>query len=105
MVLVSVTFVLSIFGTFLTRSGILSSIHAFVSSNVGYWFIAYMAVILALATWLLITRIDLLRSEHRMESLVSREATFLFNNLLFVGLAFAVLWGVHLPAHLGGGDG
>ncbi len=96
-VLVSVTFVLSIFGTFLTRSGILSSIHAFVSSNVGYWFIAYIAVILVLATTLLITRIDLLRSEHRMESLVSREATFLFNNLLFVGLAFAVLWGVTFP--------
>jgi cytochrome c-type biogenesis protein CcmF len=96
-VLVSATFVLSIFGTFLTRSGILSSIHAFVSSNVGYWFIGYIAVILVLATTLLITRIDILRSDHRMESLVSREATFLFNNLLFVGLAFAVLWGVTFP--------
>ena len=95
--LVSATFALSIFGTFLTRSGILSSIHAFVSSNVGYWFIGYIAAILVLSTTLLITRMDLLRSEHRMESLVSREATFLFNNLLFVGLAFAVLWGVTFP--------
>jgi cytochrome c-type biogenesis protein CcmF len=95
--LVSATFALSIFGTFLTRSGILSSIHAFVSSNVGYWFIGYIAFILVFSTTLLITRMDILRSEHRMESLVSREATFLFNNLLFVGLAFAVLWGVTFP--------
>jgi cytochrome c-type biogenesis protein CcmF len=95
--LVSATFALSIFGTFLTRSGILSSIHAFVSSNVGYWFIGYIAAIGVLSTTLLITRMDILRSEHRMESLVSREATFLFNNLLFVGLAFAVLWGVTFP--------
>jgi cytochrome c-type biogenesis protein CcmF len=95
--LVTATFALSIFGTFLTRSGIVSSIHAFVASNVGYWFVGYIAVILLGSTALMLTRMDLLRSDHRMESLVSREATFLFNNLLFVGLAFAVLWGVTFP--------
>ncbi len=96
-VLVTATFVLSLFGTFLTRSGILSSIHAFVSSDIGYWFIAFIAVVIAGATLLATRRSYLLRAEHRMESLVSREATFLFNNLLFVGLAFAVLWGVTFP--------
>ena len=95
--LVTATFALSIFGTFLTRSGIVSSIHAFVASNVGYWFVGYIAVILLGSTALMLARIDLLRSDHQMESLVSREATFLFNNLLFVGLAFAVLWGVTFP--------
>jgi cytochrome c-type biogenesis protein CcmF len=95
--LVTATFALSIFGTFLTRSGIVSSIHAFVASNVGYWFVGYIAVVLLGSTTLMLTRMDLLRSDHRMESLVSREATFLFNNLLFVGLAFAVLWGVTFP--------
>jgi cytochrome c-type biogenesis protein CcmF len=96
-VLVSVAFALSIFGTFLTRSGLLSSIHAFVSSNVGFWFVGFIAVILIGPTILIIWRLPLLRTEHRMESLISREATFLFNNLLFVGLAFAVLWGVMYP--------
>jgi cytochrome c-type biogenesis protein CcmF len=95
--LVTATFALSIFGTFLTRSGIVSSIHAFVASNVGYWFVGYIAVILLGSTALMLARMELLRSDHRMESLVSREATFLFNNLLFVGLAFAVLWGVTFP--------
>src|SRR5262249_27795779 len=74
-----------------------SSIHAFVASNVGYWFVGYIALILLGSTALMLTRTDLLRSDHRMESLVSREATFLFNNLLFVGLAFAILWGVTFP--------
>ncbi len=96
-VLVATAFALSIFGTFLTRSGLLSSIHAFVASNVGFWFVGFIAVVLAGPAALIIWRLPLLRTEHRMESLVSREATFLFNNLLLVGLAFAVLWGVIYP--------
>jgi cytochrome c-type biogenesis protein CcmF len=95
--LVTTTFVLCLFGTFLTRSGILSSIHAFVESEVGWYFVVFIALVLAGSMALIVTRLPLLRSEHRMESLVSREATFLFNNLLFVGIAFAVLWGVIFP--------
>jgi cytochrome c-type biogenesis protein CcmF len=99
-VLVTVTFALSLFGTFLTRSGVLSSIHAFTVSSVGWYFVVFIAIVLAGSAWLILSRLDLLRSEHRMESLVSREATFLFNNLLFVGLAFAILWGVAYPLAL-----
>ena len=95
--LVTGTFVLCILGTFFTRSGFLSSIHAFVSSNVGWYFVAFIALVLAGSTALIVWRLPLLRSEHHMESLVSREATFLFNNLLLVGIAFAVLWGVLFP--------
>jgi cytochrome c-type biogenesis protein CcmF len=99
-VLVTTAFALSLFGTFLTRSGVLSSIHAFTVSSVGWYFVVAIAIVLAGSAALILSRIDLLRSEHRMESLVSREATFLFNNLLFVGLAFAVLWGVAYPLTL-----
>ncbi len=99
-VLVTATFALSIFGTFLTRSGVLSSIHAFTVSSVGWYFVGFIGIVLVGSAALIVSRLDILRSEHRMESLVSREATFLFNNLLFVGLAFAVLWGVAYPLAL-----
>jgi cytochrome c-type biogenesis protein CcmF len=95
--LVSATYALCILGTFLTRSGVLSSIHAFVESGVGWYFVAFIALVLGLSAGLVVWRLPLLGSEHRMESLVSREATFLFNNLLFVGLTFAILWGVLYP--------
>jgi cytochrome c-type biogenesis protein CcmF len=99
-VLVTTAFSLSLFGTFLTRSGVLSSIHAFTVSSVGWYFVVAIAIVLVASAALILSRLDLLRSEHRMESLVSREATFLFNNLLFVGLAFAILWGVAYPLTL-----
>ena len=96
--LVSGTFALCILGTFLTRSGVLSSIHAFVESSVGWYFVTFIAHRARRSRpGSIVWRLPLLRSEHRMESLVSREATFLFNNLLFVGLAFAMLWGVLFP--------
>ena len=88
---------MSIFGTFLTRSGILSSIHAFVSTNIGWYFVFALAAVLGGAFGLILWRLPLLKADQRIESLVSREATFLFNNLLLVGLAFAVLWGVIFP--------
>jgi cytochrome c-type biogenesis protein CcmF len=96
-VLVTATFALSIFGTFLTRSGVVSSVHSFVQSAVGPYLLAFVAVVLAFSVTLLVRRLPLLRSEHRLESVVSREATFLFNNLLLLALAFAVLWGVVFP--------
>ena len=95
--LISATFALSILGTFLTRSGITSSIHSFVESDVGPWFVAFIGIIVVFASAVILTHLPLLRARHRIESVVSREATFLFNNLLFVALAFAILWGVLFP--------
>jgi cytochrome c-type biogenesis protein CcmF len=95
--LVSTTFALSILGTFLTRSGITSSIHSFAEGNVGPFFVFFIGVIVVFASAVILTHLPLLRARHRIESPISREATFLFNNLLFVALAFAILWGVLFP--------
>ncbi|WP_217914750.1 heme lyase CcmF/NrfE family subunit [Miltoncostaea marina] len=97
MVLVILAFTLCLFGTFLTRSGIISSVHAFGESTLGPFFLAFIALVLVGSVGLLITRLPLLRSQHTLESYVSREAVFLFNNLLLVGLAFAVFWGTVFP--------
>ncbi|HEX7335956.1 MAG TPA: heme lyase CcmF/NrfE family subunit [Gemmatimonadales bacterium] len=91
------TFLLSIFGTFITRSGVIASVHSFTQSNVGYFFLAFLVVAAILSFTLLYTRWGLLEAEVRLESVVSREAAFLFNNLLFVGIAFSVLWGTLFP--------
>jgi cytochrome c-type biogenesis protein CcmF len=91
------TFLLSIFGTFITRSGIIASVHSFTQSNVGYFFLAFLIVAGTLGFTLLYTRWPLLEAETRLESVVSREAAFLFNNLLFIGIAFSVLWGTLFP--------
>ena len=91
------TFLLSIFGTFITRSGVIASVHSFTQSNVGYFFLAFLAVAAVLSYTLLYTRWPLLRAEVQLESMLSREAAFLFNNLLLVGIAFSVLWGTLFP--------
>jgi cytochrome c-type biogenesis protein CcmF len=91
------TFLLSIFGTFITRSGVIASVHSFTQSNVGYFFLAFLVVACILAFTLLYTRWSLLQAEVQLESVLSREAAFLFNNLLFVGIAFSVLWGTLFP--------
>lgn len=91
------TFLLSIFGTFITRSGVIASVHSFTQSNVGYFFLAFLVVAAILSFTLLYTRWGLLEADVRLESVVSREAAFLFNNLLFVGIAFSVLWGTLFP--------
>ena len=91
------TFLLSIFGTFITRSGVIASVHSFTQSNVGYFFLAFLLVAAVLAFTLLHTRWESLRAEVQLESVVSREAAFLFNNLLLVGVAFSVLWGTLFP--------
>ena len=95
--LVTLAFALSIFGTFLTRSGILSSIHSFTQSSIGAWFLGFLALIVAGSLVLIFSRLSLLRARTRLESLVSREATFLYNNLLLVALCLTVLWGVVYP--------
>src|SRR4051812_11085895 len=91
------TFLLSIFGTFITRSGVIASVHSFTQSNVGYFFLAFLVVAAVLSFTLLHTGWGLLEAEVRLESMVSREAAFLFNNLLLVGIAFSVLWGTLFP--------
>ncbi|MEX2157353.1 MAG: heme lyase CcmF/NrfE family subunit [Gemmatimonadales bacterium] len=88
---------LSIFGTFITRSGVIASVHSFTQSNVGYFFLVFLVVAAVASFTLYATRLPLLTAEARLESMVSREASFLFNNLLFIGIAFSVLWGTLFP--------
>ncbi len=95
--LVILAFSLSIFGTFLTRSGIVSSIHSFTQSSIGPWFLFFLCLVVFGSLALVFARLPLLRSQTRLESLVSREATFLYNNLLLVALTLTILWGVAYP--------
>src|SRR5213078_113239 len=96
-VLVSLAFCLSIFGTFLTRSGVVNSIHSFSQSPLGGWFLGFIALCTAFSVALIYLRLPLLRARTKLESLVSREATFLYNNLLLVALCLTILWGVVYP--------
>ena len=91
------SFLLSIFGTFITRSGVIASVHSFTQSNVGYFFLAFLLGAGVLAFALLYSRWPELEPEAKLESLASREAAFLFNNLALVGIAFSVLWGTLFP--------
>jgi cytochrome c-type biogenesis protein CcmF len=95
--LVLATGVLAILGTFLVRSGVLNSIHAFGASTLGVPFLLLIAAMIAGSIALVATRADSLRSEHRLDSLLSREAIFLLNNLLLVALCFVVFWGTFFP--------
>jgi cytochrome c-type biogenesis protein CcmF len=97
MVLISATYFLCIFGTFLTRSGVVSSVHAFAQSSLGSWFVGFLAISIAITTFLILRRLDYLKSESRLESVLSRESSFLFNNLLLLASCFAVLWGTLFP--------
>ncbi len=96
-VLVALAFCLSLFGTFLTRSGVVNSIHSFSKSPLGGWFLGFIALVIAFSVALIYVRLPLLRAKTKLESLVSREATFLYNNLLLVALALTILWGVVYP--------
>ena len=95
--LVILAFGLSLFGTFLTRSGILSSIHSFTASSIGAWFLGFICLVVLGSLALVLSRLTLLRARSKLESLVSREATFLYNNLLLVALTLTILWGVAYP--------
>jgi cytochrome c-type biogenesis protein CcmF len=95
--LILLTYVLAVFGTFLTRSGILSSIHTFTEGPIGKWFLPFLAAMLIGGLTVIAVRFDDLRSENRFDSLVSRESAFLANNVLFVAAAFTVLWGTVYP--------
>ena len=96
-ILVTLAFCLALFGTFLTRSGVINSIHSFAQSSIGAWFLAFIAIVVAASTMLIFVRLPSLRSQSRLESLASREAAFLYNNLLLVALALTILWGVVFP--------
>ncbi|MCW2975757.1 MAG: cytochrome c assembly protein, partial [Actinomycetia bacterium] len=97
LVLVALAFCLSIFGTFLTRSGVINSIHSFSQSPLGGWFLGFIVICVAFSVGLIYVRLPLLRTKTKLESLVSREATFLYNNLLLVALCLTILWGVMYP--------
>ena len=97
MLLVVLAFCLALFGTFLTRSGVVNSIHSFTQSSIGPWFLTFIALTLAASLALLFWRLPLLRSPTRLESPISREAAFLYNNLLLLALCLTILWGVVYP--------
>ncbi len=95
--LIVATFSLALLGTFLVRSGVLQSIHAFGNSTVGPYILGLIAVVVIGSTALIISRLDDLRSEKKIDSLISREAVFLINNLLLVALCVAIFWGTFFP--------
>jgi len=97
MILVALAFNLSLFGTFLTRSGVIDSIHSFSKSSIGGWFLGFLTLMVVFSVVLIRWRLPLLRTKTKLESLVSREATFLYNNLLLVALCLTILWGVLYP--------
>ncbi len=95
--LVILAFCLAIFGTFLTRSGIVNSIHSFTQSSIGPWFLGFIVMVTLGSLALVLYRLPLLRAKTRLESAISREAAFLYNNLLLVALCLTILWGVVFP--------
>jgi len=95
--LIVATFSLALLGTFLVRSGVLQSIHAFGDSTVGPYILGLIAIVLIGSTALILSRLDDLRSEKRIDSLISREAVFLVNNLLLVGITAVIFWGTFFP--------
>ena len=96
-ILVVLSYLLSIFSTFLTRSGIVSSVHAFADSNLGKFFLLYMIGVLFVSLYLVIDRRTYLKSERKLDSILSRESAFMFNNLVLVVACFAIFWGTMFP--------
>jgi cytochrome c-type biogenesis protein CcmF len=95
--LILFTFLLGIFGTFVTRSGIVSSVHAFADSNLGKFLLAYMLIVLFGTLYLIVDRRSFLKSERKLDSVFSRESAFLFNNFILIVACFAVFWGTLFP--------
>jgi cytochrome c-type biogenesis protein CcmF len=96
-ILIMLTFALTIFGTFLTRSGVMSSVHSFTESSLGPIFLAFVAIIVTVCAVLIFHVLPNLKSNKHIESLTSRESGFLFNNVVFVTMCFAVFWGTIFP--------
>ncbi len=95
--LIFATFLLTLLGTLLTRAGLVSSVHAFAQSSIGNWFVGFMALVLGVCLFTFFKQRDHLKSENRLESLVSRESGFLFNNMVLLAACFTVLWGTLFP--------
>jgi cytochrome c-type biogenesis protein CcmF len=95
--LIGMAFGLTLFGTFITRSGVISSVHSFTQSGLGPYFLGFLITAAVLYAGLLLFRVKSLRTPAEFESYLSREAAFLFNNLVLVGIAFAVFWGTLFP--------
>jgi cytochrome c-type biogenesis protein CcmF len=95
--LIMIAFFLSIFGTFVVRSGILASVHAFALSAIGPYFLTFLSLVILGSLALFFWRLPRLRSDNQLDSLLSRESSFLLNNLLFIGIAFAIFWGTIYP--------
>jgi cytochrome c-type biogenesis protein CcmF len=95
--LVFTTFMLCILGTLLTRSGVVSSVHAFAQSSIGGWFVGFLIIVFLVCAAAYWKNRDYLRSDNQLDSLVSRESSFLFNNLILLAACFAVLWGTLFP--------
>jgi cytochrome c-type biogenesis protein CcmF len=91
------TFLLTLLGTLLTRAGLVSSVHAFAQSSIGTWFVVFMGIVLAVCIFTYVLQHNHLKSEHHLESLVSRESSFLFNNLVLLTACFVILWGTLFP--------
>jgi cytochrome c-type biogenesis protein CcmF len=91
------TFLLTLLGTLLTRAGLVSSVHAFAQSSIGTWFVVFMGIVLAVCIFTYIYQRGHLKTEHHLESLVSRESSFLFNNLVLLTACFVILWGTLFP--------
>jgi len=96
-VLIISTFLMTIFGTFITRSGLIASVHSFGESTLGWFFFFFLLLVLFVSLALLIFRLPHLKSRNQLDSLLSRESSFLINNLLFVSIAFTVMWGTLFP--------
>src|SRR5689334_20603202 len=95
--LIMIAFFLSIFGTFVVRSGILASVHAFALSAIGPYFLTFLALVILGSLALFFWRLPKLKAENQIDSLLSRESSFLLNNLLFLGITFAIFWGTIYP--------
>ena len=95
--LVILAFCLAVFGTFLTRSGIVNSIHSFTQSSIGPWFLGFIVAITIGSLAVVLYRLPMLRAKTKLESAISREAAFLYNNLLLIALCLTILWGVIFP--------
>jgi cytochrome c-type biogenesis protein CcmF len=95
--LIFATFLLTMLGTLLTRAGLVSSVHAFAQSSIGTWFVTFMVIVLAVCIFTYVLQRSHLKGEHHLESLVSRESSFLFNNLVLLVACFVILWGTLFP--------
>ena len=97
MSLIMLTYCMTIFGTFITRSGLIQSVHTFDEATLGYYFLAFLGAIVTFCVAMILLRLPLLKSKNELDSFLSRESSFLFNNLVLLGIAFATFWGTIFP--------